>query len=76
MKIGLLIALLTLPTTLNARTFEHRTPAAKQLYACGTGGAMRVAAKADSGGCCIGQLRCVQYLATRSIVRPRLNPRT
>ena len=70
MKTGLLVALLTLPTALNAHAFEHRTPAAKQLYACETRGLLRIATKVDSGGCCVGQLRCVQYLATRSIIKP------
>ena len=37
---------------------------------------MRIAAKAYSGDCCVGQLRCVQYLATRSIIKPAPSPRT
>ena len=75
MKIGLLAALLTLPAAFGAHAFEHRTPAAKQSYACGTNGVVRIAAKADSGDCCVGQLRCVQYLATRSIIKPAPSPR-
>ena len=76
MKTGLLVALLTLPTAFNARAFEHRPPTAKQSYACETRGLMRVATKAVSGECCVGQLRCVQYLATRSIIKPGVNPRS
>lgn len=76
MKVRLLIALLTLPTTLNAQVFEHRTPPAKQAYACESKGLVRIAGKIDSGECCVGQLRCVQYLTTRSIIKPERDPRT
>lgn len=76
MKTGPLIALMLLPASFQAHAFEHRTPVAKQSYACEAKGVIRVAAKADSGECCVGQLRCVQYLATRSIIKPELSPRT
>ena len=76
MRLGLLIASLLLPMAFQARAFEHRTPVAKQSYACETRGVVRIAAKVDSGECCVGQLRCVQYLATRSIIKPEPSPRT
>ena len=76
MKTGLLIALMLLPTAFQARAFEHRTPVAKQSYACETKGVVRIAAKVNSGECCVGRLRCVQYLATRSIIKPEPIPRT
>lgn len=77
MRIALIAAVLTLPMGFAAHAFEHRAPIAKQLFACGQSGLMRVAASvAKDGDCCVGQLRCTQFLATRSILKPDLDPRT
>lgn len=77
MRITLIAMALTLPMGFAAQAFEHRAPIAKQLYACGAGGLTRVAVNpANDGNCCVGQLRCTQYLATRSILKPERDPRT
>lgn len=76
MRTGLIAAILTLATAFGAQAFEHRTPAARQLHACGPKSVVKVASKVDSAECCVGQLRCTQYLATRSIIKPKLDPRT
>lgn len=70
-------AVMTLPMGFAAQAFEHRAPIAQPLYVCGQGGLTRVAASvAKDGDCCVGQLSCTQFLATRSILKPDLDPRT
>lgn len=76
MRIALLVAM-TLTTGFAAQAFEHRAPVAEPLYACGRGSITRIAAvDAKPGQCCEGQLSCTQFLATRSILKPDLDPRT
>ncbi len=77
MRIALLAAMMTLPMGLAAQAFEHRAPIAQPLYACAQRGLTRVATvDANPGRCCEGQLSCTQFLATRSILKPDLDPRT
>lgn len=75
--------LLSLSIGSTARALEFRTPVAKQLFACESKnltrvayGADRTASLAQPGACCQTQPRCAQFLATRSVHKPQLDPRT
>ena len=84
MKFALMAAALLLSTGSSAGAIEFRSPVAKQLFACASKNLSRVAARAprelaqadEPGACCQGQLRCAQFLATRSVLKPQLDPRT
>lgn len=89
MKFVVLSAALTflLSTGSAAHAFEFRAPVTQQLFACESKnltrtahrtdlGADEVAVLAQLGACCQTQLRCAQFLATRSVHKPRLDPRT
>lgn len=79
--------LLSLSIGSTARALEFRTPVAKQLFACESKNLSRVAHGTDRtagdatsiaqpGACCQTQPRCAQFLATRSVHKPQLDPRT
>lgn len=77
MRIAVLAAMMAFPISFAAQAFEHHAPIAQPLYACAQRNLTRVATvDANPGRCCEGQLSCTQFLATRSILKPDLDPRT
>lgn len=81
MKFAMLAAALLLSTGSSAGALEFRSPVVKHLFACDSKNLSRVAARPGAapdvpGACCLGELRCAQFLATRSILKPQLDPRT
>lgn len=76
MRIALLAATMTLSMGFTAQAFERRAPIAEPLYACAKGISRVAAAEVRPGHCCEGQLSCTQFLATRSILKRELDPRT
>lgn len=84
MKFALLSITLLLSTGSAAPALEFRSPVTKQLFACESKNLSRVAQRgagdasptAQPGACCQDQLRCAQFLATRSVLKPQLDPRT
>ena len=84
MKFAVLSTVLLLSTGSAAHALEFRSPVTKQLFACESNNLTRVAHRvagdaaptARPGACCQSQLRCAQFLATRSVLKPQLDPRT
>ena len=88
MKFAVLSIALLLSTGSAASALEFRSPVPQQLFACDSKNLSRVAQPntgdtarlpqriAQPGACCRDKLRCGQFLATRSVLKPQLDPRT
>ena len=88
MKFAVLSIALLLSTGSAASALEFRSPVTQQLSACDSRNLTRVAQRgtddtarlphqiAQPGACCRDRLRCGQFLATRSVLKPQLDPRT
>lgn len=88
MKFAVLSIALLLSTGSAASALEFRSPVTQQLFACDSKNLTRVAQRdagdaarlphriAQPGACCRDRLRCGQFLATRSVLKPQLDPRT
>lgn len=88
MKFAVLSIALLLSTGSAASALEFRSPVTQQLFACDSKNLSRVAQSgvgdtapiarqvAQPGACCRDRLRCAQFLATRSVLKPQLDPRT
>lgn len=74
----MVLAALALGVTLigPASAVEYRTPATKQLFTCAAPGLTRVAIRLAPEQCCVGSLRCAQFLATGGVLKPMRDPRT
>ena len=70
------LSVIGLSVTGPAAAVEYRTPAAKQLFTCGTSGVSRVATREAWAPCCDGQLKCAEFLATTGMTRLMRDPRT
>ena len=81
MKTVLLTAVAILGLAGSANAVEFRTPVTKQLYTCAAPGVSRVADLRDQAGhrpapCCVGKMKCAQFLSTTGIFRTLRDPRT
>lgn len=77
MKMGLLVAAMTLAAGTASHATGFHSAAAGQLYTCASGPVSRVSTlPARPARCCAGKLQCPQFLATTTLLRPMHDPRT
>jgi hypothetical protein len=77
MKMGILVAAMTLAAGTASHATGFHPASAGQLYTCAGGPISRVSTlEARPAQCCAGKLQCPQFLATTTVLRPKHDPHT
>jgi hypothetical protein len=76
MRMGLLLAAMTLAAGTAGHAAEFRAASSGQLYTCAHGPITRISVPvAPPAHCCDGKLQCPQFLATTTVVAPKRSSR-